>query len=754
MAGFALGVVSFQILPWPLAGWLAVALAPLLVLLLARGRIRQLGLLALGLAWAATAAAWALECRLPAPLDGKSQVLEAVVVGLPEAGAVRQRFLVRPIRISAYPPNRPLPRRIRLSWYGRAPPVHPGEHWRWRVKLKQPSGLHNPGGFDYERWLFRQRIDAVGYVQDTAQAQRLGVEWSMDAVRADIARRISTVLAKQRAAGVLTALVTGDRRRIEADTWRTLNSAGISHLIAISGLHIGLVAGLVYGLAGWLWRRLPRFPLWLPTPVAQAAAGTLAAAGYATLAGFTLPTRRALIMLAVLASARLARRRIGRAQAWWAAMAAVLVLDPFAPLGPGFWLSFTAVAVILLVVKRRADRGWLQELVMLQFALALGLLPVLAVWFQRSSLLAPLVNLLAIPVASALLVPGALIGTAALFALPMVGAWLLQSLGWGVGIALLGLEWLQHIAHPLVTLPLPAPWAIALAAVGAGLLLLPAGFPGRVVALPLLVPLLAGTRMGPGSGEAWITVLDVGQGSSVVVRTARHVLVYDTAPIWGRGGSAMAISLLPFLRSRSIEQVDRVILSHVHGDHTGGLNMLLSKLAVDDVLISEPLIAAPPEARPCHRGQKWRWDGVRFRVLSPGRPAMNGHAVSCVLQVRSEGATLLLPGDLRRSGEHRLLEQVGNLSAEVLLVPHHGSPTSSSIEFVRRVHPELVLLSVGRHNPYAQPAAQVIDRYRAIGARILRTDHDGAIQIVLEADGYRVRSLMRWDRQRYYHTQP
>ncbi len=563
MAAFAIGVIGFQLLPWPLAGWLAVMTVPLLALLFARARARQLGLFALGIAWAAAAAVWALECRLPNSLDGRNLTLEGVVVGLPEHTAARQRFLVRPIRIVDYPAERPLPRQIRLAWYGRTPMVHPGERWRWRVKLRRPRGLMNPIGFDYERWLFQNRIDATGYVRDTSKARRFGTAWSIDAVRERVSHSLITALEGSNAAvGVLTALVTGDRSGIDAATWHDLDAAGITHLIAISGLHIGLVAGLVYWSAGGLWRRLPQVPLWWPTPLVQALTGALAATGYAALAGFSVPTQRALVMFMVLVSARLARRRIGPLQAWWGAMAAVLIFDPFAPLGPGFWLSFTAVAVILLVVRRRPGSNRRREMIGLQFALAVGLLPLMSVWFQRCSLIAPFINLVAIPLAGTLLVPGALFGAAALWLHSGLGLLLLQGLAWLIQWLLSGLGYLVQVVQPLVMLPAPELWTVALAALSAILLLLPAGFPGRILAVPLCVPLLVGVRAGPSPGTAWVTVLDVGQGSSVVVRTAKHILVYDTGPAWGGGNAAAAsVSLLPFLRSQGVTLVDRVVVS-------------------------------------------------------------------------------------------------------------------------------------------------------------------------------------------------
>ena len=755
MAAFALGVIGFQLLPWPLAGWLASAIVPALALLLARGRLRQFGICAFGIAWAACAAAWALDCRLPESLDGQSLSLEGVVVGLPERTAVRQRFLVRPVRIRGYPANRPLPRRVRLSWYGHSPPVHPGERWHWRVKLREPHGLMNPTGFDYERWLFQNRIDATGYVRDTSTPRRLGAAGGVDALRAWLSERISTAAHGQgAAAGVLTALVTGDRRGIDPPTWRALNAAGVTHLVAISGLHIGLVAGLIYWLAGGLWRRLPRVPLWLPTPLAQAVAGTSAATAYAALAGFTVPTQRALVMLLVLATALVLRRGVGPLRAWWGAMAAVLAFDPFAPLGPGFWLSFIAVAVILLVVRRRPGSNRRREMLGVQFALAVGLLPVMAAWFQRFSLIAPVVNLMAIPIAGMLLVPGALLATALQWVAPSMGSLLLQGLAWLIRNLLTGLGYLVHAVQPLVSLPSPEFWALGLASVGAGLILLPAGFPGRLLALPLFVPLLMGTRAAPSAGDAWVTMLDVGQGSSVVVRTAKHTLVYDTGPAWSGGASAANVSLLPFLRSRGITAVNRVVVSHADDDHSGGLPALLDALRVGDVMIGEPFVAAPAAARLCHRGQSWGWDGVRFRMLAPRAHGLSGNDASCVLRVASDGAVLLLPGDLERTGELDLLAQPRRLGADVLLVPHHGSRSSSSAEFIRAVHPSVALLSVGRNNPYGLPNRRVIDRYRTRDVRVLRTDRDGAVELVLGAEGYRVRARMRHDQRRYYHIQP
>lgn len=736
--GFVAGVVLVHQTPLLPPAWaLWLLLAPAAVLL---RRLPALAALLLGAAWSLHHATTALEHRLPPSLEGRDLWVEGRISDIPSRDSLRTSFILAPDALEGVAPER-RPRRLRLSWYQEAPGLAAGERWRLRVRLKRPYGLRNPGGFDYERWLFQRAVDGVGYVRDGEQAQRLAPPSGLHYLRQRLSQRLADLLPTHPQQGVLLALAVGDRRQLPQEQWDLLADTGTSHLLAISGLHVGLVFGFVYAMLRWLWRRSARLCAALPAPQAAAAAGLAAACGYAALAGFTLPTQRAVVMLSVVALCLGLRRRLSRIDALLLAAVAVVLWDPFAPLGPGFWLSFLAVAVILIATARDAIQrpGRLR----LQLLVSFGLMPVVGLWFGQLPWASPLANLVAIPVVSLAVVPLDLLAVVLSGALPQVAAVLLQLAATVLDGLFSVLRWLQGPgALQIPALPLPL---ILLAALGAALLVAPRGLPGRWLAVPLLALLVAYRPPRPAEGEAWVTVLDVGQGLAVAVETRRRVLIYDTGPRLGARLDAGRAAVVPFLRARGWPRLDRLVISHGDSDHAGGAASVADELEIGAVDYGEPVPGLAGHY--CRAGRAWRWDGVRFDYLAGGRGRRDGNASSCVLRVRAGGATALLTGDLEAAGEERLLAEGQRLRAELLVAPHHGSASSSSPAFVAAVAPQAVVYAVGYRNRWDFPRPEVVARYRALGARGYRTAETGALRFRLAAGGDGVRISPR----RYFH---
>jgi competence protein ComEC len=439
-------------------------------------------------------------------------------------------------------------------------------------------------------------------------------------------------------------------------------------------------------------------------------------------------------MVGVVLAALLLRRALAPGRALVLALAGVLLLDPLAPGAAGFWLSFGAVAVILYLVAWRqpgGGRGW--RWVWIQLALGLGLAPLLVVAFQQVPLVSPLANLVAVPLVGFVLVPLVLLATLLLLPLPDVGAALLQ-----VADRLLALAWppLQACAgwplaqHGFAEPPL---WLALAGCVGVLLLLAPRGLPLRLPGLVLLLPLLTFRPEAPAHGAAWVTLLDVGHGLAVLVRTANRVLVYDTGPAYSARFDAGSAIIVPALRRLGRDRLDALVVSHGDGDHAGGLASLRAAVGVGRLIVG-PGVAAATGAEACRAGQRWSWDGVEFAFLHPAAAGTVGNDGSCVLRVAAAGASLLLTGDIEAEGERRLLtREAAALRADVLQVPHHGSRTSSTAPFVAAVAPRLALISSRRDNAYGLPVAAIVDRYVTVGAEVVDTADAGAVEVRLPA---------------------
>jgi len=725
--------------------------------------VRRLGIallcVALGFAWAT----WRADLRLADQLPGHWQGIDITVVGvvsdLPQTNARGERFVLDIEQIAT--PNAPGLQRIQLTRYwprngDRMPTVRAGERWQFTVRLKRPFGTHNPHGFDLEAWMLERGIAGSGYVRNLPQPQRIDARaatfsaW-VAATRAGIRERIAATLGDAPFAGVITALVIGDQRSIPHAQWRSFTRTGVNHLLSISGLHVTMIAALAGWVAAFGWRRWPRAAERLPARQAGLVVAVLAACAYAVLAGFQVPAQRTLFMLCVLALAFWGRHEPRPFSALIWALFAVLLIDPWAVLSAGFWLSFGAMAAILWVTFGRVAmpdklRGW----VTVQAAVTLALAPALLLLFQQVSIVSPLANAVAIPVVSWLVTPLALLGV---IAPPLwhVSAWLMEGLGQG-------LAWASALSWAVAARPAPDAWATLLAVVGTVWLLLPRGFPlramGSLLWLPIVFPQQA--QVAPGHFQA--DVIDVGQGTAILIRTPHHALLYDTGAAFADSDSGERI-IVPYLRASGVGALSGVIVSHDDNDHSGGLQSVLRDVPTGWLLhglpASSPLLSAAPQPRHCYRGQRWQWDGVRFEILNPRAKAYaegnrRDNDFSCVLKVNLGKQSLLITGDAERRGELELLESGADLSATVLVAGHHGSRTSSLAEFIEQVQPQVGVFTVGYHNRFKHPHPKVVARFRERNAKVFRSDSSGLIRMTFGEAGVEA-SEYRPAHRRYWH---
>ena len=655
-----------------------------------------------------------------------------------------------------------LPRKIQLMWYDTRQRPAAGELWQLRVRLKPPRGFANPGGADYTAQLFRNGIGATGYVRDgkrdAGRNTRLAAaswRYSILRVRAAIAHKLALAIPESPMLGIVQGLAVGDTHRIGSNQWRVFANTGTTHLMAISGLHIGMVAALVAWLAGRLGRWLPLQRLHIAISDVQAMSGMASALMYSALAGFSVPTQRTLVMLAVYFGTRLLRREIRSTQGLGIALLGVLLIDPFAPLSPGFWLSFGAVAAIFLATTGRlAKPSWALEYLHLQAAVSIGLLPLLIGAFGGMSLISPLVNLIAIPFFTFLVVPVVLIG-ALLLAL---------SASWGVGIvkAAVGLlewiwpllDWASGLPLAIWHLPLLPLWIAGLMVLGCLLAIAPGMLATRIAGVLLCLPAILWQPPRPQQGAFELAVLDVGQGLAVVVTTRSHVLVYDTGPAFRSGRDTGEMVVLPYLHSRGVRRIDTLVLTHGDNDHVGGARSILTGMPTQRILVG-PSVHLPRHAELCREGQHWRWDEVDFHVLHPASAdGAHENDSSCVVRItgsRAVNAAALLLGDIERAAETRLVSTGSMRPTDIVVVPHHGSSTSSTEPLTRAVTPKLAVISAGYGNRWGFPRGEVLARWHAVGARTLSTAKSGAIEIAVNgADGgtpgIEVREYRRWDR--------
>ena len=778
IVAFAAGVWWLQqqaVLPsWPPAmQWLWAALACVVAAVLPpvlRPMRRVLMLLlafAAGYAWAAGFAHMRMADRLAAELEGRDLIVAGVVSSLPAIGERSVRF---EFEIESVPgADVKLPQKILLSWYrsgfaqsaaqssDEAPAalddlagVHPGERWLFTVRLKRPHGSVNPYGFDYEAWLLERGIGATGYVRQRGEQKKIGRRNSpgdrVEQIREAVRTRFLAVLGETTTAGILVALAVGDQRAIDAEDWRLFSRTGVTHLMSISGLHVTLISGLAAALVSFGWRRSSPLVLMLPARKAAAVAATLAAFAYTVLAGFGVPAQRTFFMVGAVAAALWFGRISSPSRVLALALLAVLLVDAWAVLAAGFWLSFGAVALIFYVSQGWTGReSWLAQWGRIQWAITVGLAPAALLLFSQVSLVGPIANAIAIPAVSGIITPLALVCALLSIEPRLPIEPLMQFADLLTGWLMLFLEWCDSLPLALWQQPVPPVWTVCVATVGVAWLLAPRGIPSRWIGLVLFVPAIVVAPPRPPAGEAWITTLDVGQGLAVLVRTADHALLYDAGPAYGNDSDSGERIIAPYVRAVGSARLDKMIVTHNDIDHSGGA---LSVLRSAEVLTfrsslepSNPIATAAPNPRRCERGERWQWDGVEFAFIHPAPEdyadaALRINDLSCVLRIGNAHGSMLLTSDIEKAAEALIIGREGaSLKADVLLAPHHGSRTSSTAGFIAAVRPELVVVPAGYRNRFGHPRADVLGRYAAAGARVLRTDLDGAVMVRLGSGG-------------------
>ncbi len=694
------------------------------------GPLRLLGAALFGAGWLLLTAAWVLADRLPDALVGEDLRVEGRVIGLPESGERQQRFLFE-VQSGEAEASALAGTRLRLSWFGPAQALRPGQVWPLEVRLRRPRGVLNPAGHDFERRALERRIAATGYVRRALAEEPLRVEAGLDGWRM---QRSDALAASISAPGVrfVQALALGDTRGLGERDWEVLRATGLTHLLAISGYHIGVVAGFAALLAGLFYRAWPRIGLYLPRPQGAALMALLAATSYAAAAGFSLPTLRALLMVAAVLSARLLRRPGSPGQSLALALIVLLLFDPLSLLAPGFWLSFLGVAWLLWCLPRGSGAPPWRVLLTAQLVAAIGLLPLTIWFFGQASVIGPIANLIGIPLISLVVVPLSLLSLAGV-AIGVPAAGLPGALAaWTMDICMPWMDRAASLEGALVWLPEASLPAILLAFGGAFWLLLPRAVPGKSLALLLFLPLLWPAQQALKRGEAEIWLFDVGQGLSLLVRTAEHALLYDAGPSYAGGLDMGESAVVPALRGLGVKRLDAFVISHGDNDHAGGAAAVQRALA--PTLSYAPNGWQPGSHALCEAGLAWQWDEVRFVFLhpSPHFPYL-GNDSSCVLRIDTASTSILLSGDISEVVEQRLLRDAADeLDVDWLLVPHHGSRSSSSEAFIDAVSPRLALVAVAHGSRFGHPHAEVVERYRQRGIRLLSTAESGALSLRLD----------------------
>ncbi|MGI0116577.1 DNA internalization-related competence protein ComEC/Rec2 [Zooshikella sp. RANM57] len=644
------------------------------------------------------------------------------------------------------------PEFILLSDYQGSADYQPTEIWHWIVKLKRPHGFASPGAWDYEGYLFKNKVGAVGYIRQTQQ--QIAPAWhSVNWLRWFWPQSWRDYMPPV-VHDVLCALLLGDKQYLQASTWQAFRATGTAHLLVVSGLHIGLMATL-----GWLFvhavGRLVSWPwAFISRPRCAAIVALSLACSYALLAGFSLPTQRALIMVTVVLLGVLVGVRFKPITLWLSALAGVVAWDPLAWISSGFWFSFIATGVLLWRFANRPGKpSWTFNHIWPQCVVILAVWPLLYSQGQSVSWLSPIINMLAIPYLGFILLPMALLSSL-LAVLSFPPEWAVMPVSIATQGLLTGIHWSASLVTPTLTMHLQG-LPLIMACVSALWLLLPSGFPGRWLGWCWWLPIFCAQPAYIPNGGLHIAILDVGQGLAVVIKTEHHLLIYDTGKAFSPSFSAAKAVLIPYLQHKGWLAIDTLLISHGDQDHSGGVQDIISQLPVTHVLSGTPeqLKISTSEVSTCLPGQLWQWDQVTFRMLAGGGPHKNNNnKASCVLHVSAAGLSVLLPGDISHTEEQRLVEQfAGQLQSDVLIAAHHGSKYSSSMLFLKHIQPTFVVFSAGYLNPFKHPAPAVLKRVNLLSSKELQTSRDGTIEISYDPDSDLIStSLYRRDVRHYW----
>ncbi|MDP0563229.1 MAG: DNA internalization-related competence protein ComEC/Rec2 [Candidatus Endonucleobacter sp. (ex Gigantidas childressi)] len=687
---------------------------------------------------------WLQVTALPVECEGRSLFIEGKVVSLPVMTPELSRFEFN-VTDGEF---RKVVRKVRLSWFA-APTMEAGQHWRLKVKLRKPHGFASLGTFDFEAWAAREGIQATGYV---LSGELLSPSGNMKSLRQWLYNWLESSALPQ-SKGVLKALLVGEKSGITTEQWQRLNATGTTHLVVISGLHIGLMALIGYWLT-LLFGRLGVLPLQsVPLPRIAACFSLLLAVLYGSLAGFGVPVQRALVMTIVAIVGPLVGMRPSPLTLLVVALAVVLTIDPLAMTGSGFWYSFMAVAALIYGMSGRyGSASKLKKLLKPQWIVFCILTPLLFFNDQPVSLFSVLINLFAIPFIGLMIVPLLLISA---------GFAGLSSYISSAGLAILDqllrvfFQVLEYFSDFLMILPAsscPTVLTVLLAVIGGFLLISPLPLSLKMLSPCFILPWLFPAANNPDYGQAHVTILDVGQGLAVLVRTHNHTLVYDTGDAFSKTFNAAERVIMPYLRQSGVSVLDRIMISHGDKDHSGGLGPLLNRYDCSLISCGTRIPGIKSPISQCARGQRWQWDAVDFQVLAGGGCWKKSNDRSCVLKVTAGNESILLTGDISHRVEAQLIASGQPLQATVLLAPHHGSHYSSSTEFLRAVNPKEVLFSSGYNNKFGHPAKKTVERVSYQGANSWNTALHGSLSVLLGSGSCNI-SAYRYNHRRYWWSE-
>jgi len=731
-----------------------------------------------GFLWATFVAHHYLETKIPNQLEGKNILISGIIRSIPEKIGRRTRFEMSLNSVSYENKKYKTPKKIKLNWYGATSKLIPGDKWQLVVRLKKPFSYQNPGGFDYEGWMFQNQIDAKGYVRKSNLNKILQSNQSLISftrIRYFLKKEIKAIVQTPYRP-IILALLIGDKSEISSEQWSIFRKTGTSHLIAISGLHIGLIAGLVFFMTRWLWGFYKNGAEIIPSPKIAAIFAILSAVIYSAMAGFSLPTQRALIMLCVIMISILIDVR---AQSWKTlaiALLLVLILSPFAVMNPGFWLSFFAVAIILYFskmarTKRKVIASTMYNWGLIQVVIGFGLMPFVLLFFNESSIISPIANFVVVPVFSFIIVPIIFIAGCFIFIAPSLSGMLFAIVIFVLDKVWVFLEYLAKLSFSTVQINNITFLIFIFSIIGILLLFLPKKFPSKLLAPIFFLPLFFSKFDRPDFGSAKITLLDVGQGLSVVIQTQYHVLVYDTGPRYSKSFNTGKTVVLPYLQSIGISNIDKIVISHGDNDHIGGIKSIVDTITVRTILTSVPdkvkLKIKPKNQiitiKTCDNKMRWSWDGVDFSLIHPEpSTALRKNNASCVLRVSTKTIgqrknkyqnAILLTGDIEAKAELKIINnETLDISANILIAPHHGSITSSTKSFIKKINPDFVLYPVGYRNRYHFPSNIVSERYKKLGIKSYSTSEYGAITFNLNSFKIKKPELYRVSYGRFWHN--
>jgi competence protein ComEC len=745
---FTLGAAALQLspaLPHPVFGIILLILS--VVAMRRWPSVKIPAVFVIGAAFASLVADYHLSRRLPSNLSGQSGELKVLVTGLPERDGKDWHFEAIVQSSNDFPMLQS--EKVKLAWYRSDAKLQTGDLWRFQVKLREPNGVQNPGGFDSEKQALQKHWMAQGYVKNKAAInQRIGTAVSIDGMRERLSAAMAYELGMSNARFV-QSLAIGDTRQLSDEDWETLRRTGITHLIAISGFHVGIVSLAASWAMFALYRLLPTLGIFMARPISMAFASIMAAWFYTVMAGFAVPTVRTALMISVFMGSRVLLRHVSVTQAVALSLAAIVVMDTLALLSPGFWLSFSGVILLILFMPKTTRQGSLLPFFRAQWICTIGLLPLTVSCFGQTTVIGPIANMLAIPWISLIVVPLALLGCL-FIGLPAISTAIWQLSAYLMDLLFKCLQWAGQLTWSSVNLPEPSIAMTLLAMLGIGLLLLPKGIPGKWLGGLLLLPILWPSAELDQSGRFNIAMIDVGQGLSVLIRTENHNLLYDAGAgkpgVYSRGETVV----MPALHASGVGHLDAAVISHGDNDHAGGFPAIREHFSIGSIQASEGALQG--EYRRCKAGDAWVWDDVHFRYLWPESELEDSdNDRSCVLQITAGNHSALLAGDISSSVESRLIENYGAvLKSDILLAPHHGSKSSSSRAFLNLVAPDIALVSNGFQNRFGHPNPDVVSRYREQGALLVSTADNGWSELTVTGTGWSWVRRERIDEKRYW----